>query len=99
MVLWEPPEIRREVHARPADTSSINDRALRLGFFIRRLAERIRLKLRMIRELVMPQDTNFVVTNIRFRQIRALLEHNDANAARRKFLCHDSTRRASYYER
>src|SRR5260370_1326021 len=79
--------------------SSINDRSLWLGFYIRRLAERIRLKLRMIRELVMRQDTNFVVTKTRFRQIRALLEHNDAKAGGRKFLGQDSASRAGADDR
>ena len=83
------PEIRREVHAGPADASPVNQRALRLCFFVRRLAEGVRLKLRMIGELVQCQNFDFVVVKIGFRQVRALLQHNDAKPVRRKFLSDD----------
>ena len=80
------PEIRREVHAGPANASPINQGALRLGFFVGRLAEGIGLKLRMVGELVLGQDFDLVVSKIGFRQVRALLQHNDAKAVGRKLL-------------
>ena len=40
----------------------------------------------MIGELVLSQDFNFIVREIRFQQIGALLQHNNAEAVGRKFL-------------
>src|SRR2546428_13355244 len=45
--LVESPEIRGKMYAGAADTPAINQCALRLGFFVRRLAKRVRPKVRM----------------------------------------------------
>ncbi len=84
------PEIGGEVHARPADAPPVNQRSLRLGLLLRRLAERGRLQLRMIGEFVLSQDFDFVVGEIGFRQVRALLQHHHAKAAGRKLLGEDA---------
>ena len=92
------PEIRREVHAGAADASPINQGTLRLGFFVGRLAERIRLKFRMVGELVLGQDFDFVVAKIGFRQVRALLQDNHAKTVGRKLLGEDAAGRARAHD-
>src|SRR5260370_6234198 len=84
--LVEPPEIRREVYARPAYASPIHERALRLGFFVWSLSKLVRLEFRMVGGLVLGEDFDFIMRKIRFPQALALLQHHNAKPVRRKFL-------------
>ena len=90
----EAPEIRGEVDAGATDASAVYQRALRLGFVIRRLAECGWLKLWMVGELVLTEDFNFVVREIRFGQVGALLQNDNAETVGGKFLGEDSAGRA-----
>ncbi len=82
----EAPVVRGEMDAGPADHPAVDVRAMSLGFVLRRLAESSGLKLRMIGELVPVHYFDFVVGEIRFRQVRSLLENHHAKAVRRKLL-------------
>ncbi len=94
----EAPIVRREVHASPADTAAIDQRALRFGLLVRRLANRSRLKLWVVGELVLGKDFDFVVCEIGLGQIGALLENNHAKAIGGKFLGQDAAGRAGAYD-
>ena len=62
----EAPEIRGEMHAGAAHAASIDQRALLLGFILRRFAKRGGLQLGMIGQQVFAQHADFVVGVIRF---------------------------------
>ena len=72
------------MHAGPAHAAAINKCALGLGLFVGRFANRRRLLLGMIGELVQRQNFDFVVREIGFAQVRALLKDHDAKTVRRK---------------
>src|SRR6267154_4998380 len=85
----ETPEIGSEVHAGAADEASIDEGALRLGFFVGRFAERSGLELGLVGEEIFVDNFYFVVNEIGFGEIGTLLEHDDAKAVGGKLLGHD----------
>src|SRR5256885_14676611 len=74
------PEIRGEMDAGAADATSVNQSALRLGFFLGGLAEGTGLQLGMIGQKVFANNLDFVVREIGFGEVRALLKDHDAEA-------------------
>src|SRR5712672_1825077 len=74
------PEICSEVHAGAADEASVHERALGLGFFVGRFAERGGLKRGLVGEEIFVDDFYFVVNEIGFGEIGTLLKHDDTKA-------------------
>ncbi len=77
------PVVCGEVHGGATDAPAIGDRALLLRFVIRSFTEGIRLQFGMIREQVFLQDFDFVVREIGFREVGALLEDDNTKTVRR----------------
>src|SRR5260370_42459049 len=86
----EAPEIRRQMHAGAADEASIDEGALGLGLFVGRFAERSGLELGLVGEEIFVDDFYFVVNEIGFREIGALLKHDDAKTVSGKLFVHDA---------
>src|SRR3984893_4559202 len=85
----EAPKIGGEVHAGATDTTAINEGALRLGFFVWRFAEGSGLQLWLVGEQILVEDFYFVVDEVGFGEVRALLEDDDAEAVGGKCLGND----------
>src|SRR5260370_1363130 len=64
-------------HGRGWERMAIGHRALLLRFVIRSLTEGVWLQFGMIREQVFLEDFDFVVREIGFREVGALLEDDD----------------------
>src|SRR5712672_31192 len=86
----EAPEICSEVHAGAADEASIDEGTLGLGFFVGRFAERSGLELGLVGQEIFVDNFYFVVNEIGFGEIRALLKHDDAKSVGGKLLSHDA---------
>src|ERR1700730_6350440 len=86
----EAPEIGGEVHAGAAYAASVNEGALRLGFFVGRFAEGSGLKLGLVGEQIFVEDFYFVVDEIGFGEIWPLFKYDDAKTVGGKFLGHDA---------
>ncbi len=77
-----------------ADQASVDEGALRLGFFVRGLAESVGLKLGMIGEEIFAEDFYLVVSKVGLGEVGPLLEHDYAKTVRRKLLGKDAAGRA-----
>jgi hypothetical protein len=86
----EAPKICGEMDAGATDQAAVDDRALGLGFFVGRLAKRVGLQLGMIRKQVFAQYLYFVVGEVGFGKVRALLQDYNAEAVFRQFLGDDA---------
>ena len=86
----EAPVIGGEMDAGPADHPAVDEPALPLRLFLGGFAKGRGLKVRMIRELVSLQDFHFVVGEVRFGQVRPLLQDDHAKAIRGKLFGEDA---------
>jgi hypothetical protein len=76
----EPPEIRGEMDAGATDQATVNQRALRLGFFIGSFAEGVGLQLGVIGKQIFVQNFYFVMGEVGFGEIGHLFQDQDAKS-------------------